>query len=202
MRPFQVYNGDSFTVKQHSEYRGLGHSLSIIHKKYFISCPGERRYCQTSNIKCTLTGNKIVDHSDVVGASPVGAAPITSSFWTIHLASMDWAKTIARGDEKHLSFGVCPAYIRGLAVSVIIILRILKCCNGTTLFNVRTLVPGVACISNCIPQNTAGRQYLSMPEIPASGTKVLICRDHSVYAPSQWEMRYTVMLSHWLDTLT
>ena len=70
------------------------------------------------------------------------------------------------------------------------------------LFNVRTLVPGVACISNYIPQNTAGYQYLSMPEIPASGTKVLICRDHSVYAPSQWEMRYTVMLSHWLDTLT
>ena len=26
----------------------------------------------------TLVGNKIVDHSDVVGASPVGAAPTTS----------------------------------------------------------------------------------------------------------------------------
>ena len=26
----------------------------------------------------TLGGNKIVDHSDVVGASPVGAAPTTS----------------------------------------------------------------------------------------------------------------------------
>ena len=29
-------------------------------------------YQQTSNISCTLEGNKIVDHSDVVGASPVG----------------------------------------------------------------------------------------------------------------------------------
>ena len=29
-----------------------------------------------------LVGNKIVDHSDVVGASPVGAAPTTSSFST------------------------------------------------------------------------------------------------------------------------
>ena len=29
------------------------------------------RYWQTSNIKCTLVGNKIVDHSDVVRASPV-----------------------------------------------------------------------------------------------------------------------------------
>ena len=26
-------------------------------------------YCKTSNIRCTLVGNKIVDHSDVVGAS-------------------------------------------------------------------------------------------------------------------------------------
>ena len=37
-------------------------------------------YCQTSNISCTLVGNKIVDHSDVVGAAPGGAASTTSSF--------------------------------------------------------------------------------------------------------------------------
>ena len=30
----------------------------------------------------TLVGNEIVDHSDVVGASPFNAAPITSSFST------------------------------------------------------------------------------------------------------------------------
>ena len=35
---------------------------------------------QTSNIRRASVGNKIVDHSDVVGASPVGAAPTTSSF--------------------------------------------------------------------------------------------------------------------------
>ena len=39
-------------------------------------------YPQTSNIMCNLIGNKIVDHSDVIGASPVGAAPTTSSFST------------------------------------------------------------------------------------------------------------------------
>ena len=39
-------------------------------------------YRQISNIKRTVVGNKIVDHSDVVGASPVGAAPTTSSFST------------------------------------------------------------------------------------------------------------------------
>ena len=33
----------------------------------------------TSNISRTLVGNKIVDNSDVVGASPVGTAPTTSS---------------------------------------------------------------------------------------------------------------------------
>ena len=39
-------------------------------------------YRQTSNIRYTLAGKQIVDHSDVVGASPVGAAPTTSSFST------------------------------------------------------------------------------------------------------------------------
>ena len=38
-------------------------------------------YRQSSNISRTL-GDKIVDHSDVVGASPVGAAPTTISFST------------------------------------------------------------------------------------------------------------------------
>ena len=36
-------------------------------------------YHEVSNIRRTLVGNEIVDHSDVVGASPVGAAPTTSS---------------------------------------------------------------------------------------------------------------------------
>ena len=39
-------------------------------------------YRKTSNIRSTLVGNEIVDHSDVVGAWPVGAAPTTSSFST------------------------------------------------------------------------------------------------------------------------
>ena len=42
----------------------------------------DHTYHQTSNIKCTLVGNKIIDHSDVVGAVPVDAAPTTSSFST------------------------------------------------------------------------------------------------------------------------
>ena len=42
----------------------------------------EYYYRKVSNIRRTLVGNKIVDHSDVVGASAVGAAPTTSSFST------------------------------------------------------------------------------------------------------------------------
>ena len=39
-------------------------------------------YRQTSYIRRTLASNKIVDHSDVVGASLVGAAPTAFSFST------------------------------------------------------------------------------------------------------------------------
>ena len=46
------------------------------------SKPSINKYRKTSNMRRTLVGSKIVDHSDVVGASPVGAAPTTSSFST------------------------------------------------------------------------------------------------------------------------
>ena len=71
---------------------------------------------QTTNISRTLAGNKTVDHSDVVGASPVGAAPTTSSFSTKHLVSMDWAETTARRHYNHLSF-FGAAYIRDFMVT-------------------------------------------------------------------------------------
>ena len=61
-------------------------------------------YHQISNIRHTSVGNKFVDHSDVVGASPPGAAP--TSFLTQHVASMDCANTTATRDKKHLSFGI------------------------------------------------------------------------------------------------
>ena len=55
-------------------YISVKKTLKIIWK--FIT------YGQISNIRCTLVGNKIVDHSDVVGAASVSDAPITSSFLT------------------------------------------------------------------------------------------------------------------------
>ena len=42
----------------------------------------DKTYRQAYNIIHTPVGKRIVDHSDVVGASPVGVAPTTSSFST------------------------------------------------------------------------------------------------------------------------
>ena len=49
-----------------------------------ISISKQPKYHETSNIGRTLIGNKIIDHSDAVQASPVGAASTTytSSFST------------------------------------------------------------------------------------------------------------------------
>ena len=60
------------------------HSIAVIDvvSTLFIQNLRNALYRKTSNISGTLEGNKIVDHSDVVGASPVGAAPTTSSFST------------------------------------------------------------------------------------------------------------------------
>ena len=45
--------------------------------------PINPRICTAPPIcSVTVVGNKIVDHSDVVGASPVGAVPNISSFST------------------------------------------------------------------------------------------------------------------------
>ena len=46
------------------------------------ACGSVLIYRQISHIRRTLVGNKIVDHSDVAGTAPVGAAPTTYSFST------------------------------------------------------------------------------------------------------------------------
>ena len=63
---------------------------------------GGSSYIQSSNIKRTLVGYKIVDHPDVDAASPVGAAPTTSSFSTQHPASMDWAETKLPNETRNI----------------------------------------------------------------------------------------------------
>ena len=72
-----------------SRYSGLN-LLTALGRRAFIAY-----YRKSSNIRRALVGNKIVDHPDVVGASPVGAAPTKSSFSTQHMAWRDSAKTAA-----------------------------------------------------------------------------------------------------------
>ena len=64
--------------------RGKGNTeLVTTGAKSFVKTPlTSVNYRKTSNISRTLVGNKIVHNSDVVGASPVGAGPTTSSFST------------------------------------------------------------------------------------------------------------------------
>ena len=61
-------------------------SLKVLSAKWRPFCLGLNElsydYRKTSYISRILVGNKIVDNSDVVGASRVGAAPTTSSFST------------------------------------------------------------------------------------------------------------------------
>ena len=59
--------------------RFIFHSNSIMQQNWTRR---RQYYRQTSNISRTLVGNIIVDHSDVVGISPVSVAPTTSSFST------------------------------------------------------------------------------------------------------------------------
>ena len=64
----------------------------------------------------SLIGNKIVNHSDVVGASPIGAAATTSSLSTSHMASIDCTHQLQdkTGNSEVSEFGV--SYIKDLTV--------------------------------------------------------------------------------------
>ena len=71
-----------YIFSQENAFENVGRKLVVILPQ--SQCvntlrPEQKDYRQVSNISCTSVGNKIVDHSDVVGASPVGAAPTTSS---------------------------------------------------------------------------------------------------------------------------
>ena len=69
-------------------FNGNGHhwvNIDLVKLAWVLSAkrrPNELKYRQTSNTSGTLIGIEVVDHSDVVRASPVGAAPTTSSLST------------------------------------------------------------------------------------------------------------------------
>ena len=108
--------GDTFSSHNKGTWQIVCHNVFSIHcEHYGIQCTliwfCRRYYRKTSNIRRNLVGNTIVDHSDVVGASPVSAAPTTSSFLTWHLVSGDSAKTGTRHYENLLRVGIrCVLY--------------------------------------------------------------------------------------------
>ena len=73
-----IYRYHFFEIQK--RYRGQLGSRRCVSLLIFITL--WLNYRQTSNISRTWAGNKIVDHSDVVEASPVGAAPTTCPFLT------------------------------------------------------------------------------------------------------------------------
>ena len=61
---------------------GQLHPITVYRTVLCVRSSGvDCHYRKTFSISRTLVGNKIVENSDVVGASPVGAAPTTSSFF-------------------------------------------------------------------------------------------------------------------------
>ena len=86
LRTYNFFDWISNTVYKPWKYYWLSCTLVQEDQEYFhcyymggydMQCVWNN-YCKASNISRTLVGNKIVDNSDVVGASPVGAAPTTS----------------------------------------------------------------------------------------------------------------------------
>ena len=65
-------------------------------------------YPQTSNISCTPIGNKIVDHSDAVGASPVQLWGCSNYIFTLNLTPgfSGLGKDNYKLNNKHLSFEI------------------------------------------------------------------------------------------------
>ena len=71
-----------FYQKISSLWKYIDHLLFTTMYTTFQKAISNLTYRKTCNIRRTLLGNEIVDHSDVVGAALIGAAPTTSSFST------------------------------------------------------------------------------------------------------------------------
>ena len=75
LNPYEILDMKPITVF-------ILYGLYNMHTVFFFNVLVMFTYRQISYISRTWVGKKIVDHSDVVGASPVGAAPTTSPLST------------------------------------------------------------------------------------------------------------------------
>ena len=81
----QYHENQVYHMPKHITYLDTNifiHHHFIHHKHHIVIKDQGQTYPQTSNISHMLVDNKIVYHSNVVGASPVGPAPTTSPFLT------------------------------------------------------------------------------------------------------------------------
>ena len=86
---------------------------------YMVIFNDKSTYCQTPNIGDILEGNKIVGHSDVVGASPVGCCPNYIFILELKPGFSGLGKDNCKRNKKHISLGIwCVTYIRGLTVGI------------------------------------------------------------------------------------
>ena len=67
----------------------------------FFYKPGAAKFPMTKKKSRTIVANGIVDHSDVVGAWPVDAAPITSSFWLNAWLQSIWQRQL-QGEMRNI----------------------------------------------------------------------------------------------------
>ena len=120
-------------------------------------------YRQTSNISHTLVCNKLADHSDVVGAGPIGAVPTTSSSSTKQLTSIDCAKTIHDNVIKRKHFPRYWPFVRGIhqlpvnsphkgqwrgALMVFFYLRLNKLLSKQLLYRFIAVAPSLGSVSS------------------------------------------------------
>ena len=89
---------------------------SVLVIQFYLGINAVQEYRKTSNISRTLVGNKIVDNSDVVGVSPVGDAPTTSSLSTW----LQWTGRRQLQDDTRniLVLGFGATYTTGFTVNV------------------------------------------------------------------------------------
>ena len=128
-----------YEVENNTPLVGLEYNRELEYTNIYLNII----YRQVSNIRRTLVRNWIDDHSDVVGASPIGAAPTTSSFSPQHLASIYCANTTTSRDEKHLSIGIwCVLYYRfyGSIYIYLLILNKIKNLKGFCVLSVNKML--------------------------------------------------------------
>ena len=174
----------------------IGSVGSVVHAVVYIGI-NEFVYLSTAHLKLytlTLVGNKIVDHSNVVGSSSVGAAPTASSFST-WLQWIGQRKLQEETRNIQMRFGIWCSFFKGLTVCYLKSLRKLKllynCCYSEDVLPNSDVVNhpylmGARCRS---PVNHNSRRVcIITSRVGCRGTHAFVYRWHTI---DWWELYIT-----------